>query len=48
MLALVDHFSGYQNRHVLRNINLTITEGESVAVVGESGAGKSTLLRPVR
>lgn len=45
MLALVDHFSGYQNRHVLRNINITITEGESVAVVGESGAGKSTLLR---
>jgi len=30
---------------VLKNINLTINEGERVVIVGESGAGKSTLLR---
>lgn len=30
---------------VLKNINLTINEGERVVIVGESGTGKSTLLR---
>jgi NitT/TauT family transport system ATP-binding protein len=31
----------------LRNINLTVGEGEFVAVIGRSGCGKSTLLRLV-
>lgn len=30
--------------HVIRNINLTVKEGEFVSIIGPSGCGKSTLL----
>jgi phosphonate transport system ATP-binding protein len=34
-------------KHALRDINLSIGEGEMVALIGASGSGKSTLLRMV-
>ena len=34
----------YKNTTVIRNINLTINQGEIFGIIGYSGAGKSTLL----
>jgi subfamily B ATP-binding cassette protein MsbA len=49
----IDHFSGkieyrnvwfrYEQEDVLKNINLVIPKGKSIALVGASGSGKSTM-----
>ena len=36
--------AGAARVHILRNINLTIGQGEAIGLVGASGSGKSTLL----
>ena len=38
------YFVGSQRLHVLRDLDLSVEQGEMVAVVGASGVGKSTLL----
>ena len=48
MITLKNIFKYYDNKfqrtYVLKDINLTINEGEFVTIMGPSGAGKSTLL----
>ncbi|WP_297598457.1 ABC transporter ATP-binding protein [uncultured Cetobacterium sp.] len=47
ILQLVDIDKSYGDKvvtKVLNNINLTLYEGEFIAVIGKSGSGKSTLL----
>jgi branched-chain amino acid transport system ATP-binding protein len=45
MLELEDLQAGYGLFQVLHGVNLRVSEGELVAVVGSNGAGKTTMLR---
>lgn len=44
MIELRDISFGYDDRRVLRHVDLTLEEGELVLVSGRTGVGKSTLL----
>ena len=45
MIKLVDVNLSYQDKPVLKDINLEVVKGEILVVIGPSGSGKSTLLR---
>ena len=46
MIEILDVCKTYgTGNRALRNINITIQDGEFVFIMGRSGSGKSTLLR---
>ncbi len=45
MIKIVDLHKSYEAQPVLKGINLDISDGELVFILGESGSGKSVLLR---
>jgi len=44
LVELKNVSKGYGDTSILKNINLTVNEGEFIAIVGFSGSGKSTLI----
>jgi len=47
MIDIIDVHKSFDNKHVLRGVNLKINKGWSVVVIGGSGSGKTVLLRHV-
>ncbi len=45
LLTLENQSVGYEGRELLNRVNLTITPGDRIALLGRNGAGKSTLMK---
>jgi branched-chain amino acid transport system ATP-binding protein len=47
LLEIQNLSSGYGRTSVLRDVSMTVGQGEIVALIGANGAGKSTLLNTI-
>ncbi|MCX7856563.1 MAG: ABC transporter ATP-binding protein [Deltaproteobacteria bacterium] len=47
LLEVIDVSCGYGEKMVLKNINLSVNEGEVLGIIGPNGSGKTTLFRVI-
>ncbi len=47
IIKIINLYKSFKNKEVLRGINLTVYEGESLVIIGGSGAGKSVLIKNI-
>lgn len=47
MIELTDLYKSFGDNHVLRGVNLGVSKGESMVVIGGSGTGKSILIKSI-
>ncbi|MBI9070959.1 MAG: ATP-binding cassette domain-containing protein [Melioribacteraceae bacterium] len=45
MIIAENIYKSFESNQVLRGVNLKITKGESIAIIGQSGCGKSVFLK---
>ena len=45
MIKIENLTYSYEQKTVLKNLNLTINDGEKIGIIGESGSGKTTLIK---
>jgi len=47
MIEFKDVYKSFDEKHVLRGINLTVQEGQLISILGPSGCGKSVTLKHI-
>lgn len=47
MIEFKDVYKSFDDKHVLRGINLTVNDGELISILGPSGCGKSVTLKHI-
>lgn len=45
MIEFIDVYKSFGTKHVLKGVNLTVTQGQIMYIIGASGAGKSVLVK---
>jgi len=46
-IKIVDLYKSFENKQVLKGLNLEIEAGETMVIIGQSGSGKSVLLKHI-